>query len=199
MNKLYSTKDAFELYIYYLALKRHFTSDYDFFKYQGKVSANINSFEKRKDKFFFFKLSKRKEAREILLANLLEEPNIWIGDIFDDKAEARYTEWLKRQQTLTYSFKRELNHLTDDLQSDIVTEDGQHPKLLRLYTTGNISIETLIILNDVIKFFGYWNKNISDTIIWPDILNKCKKYRPFLEYDLEKMRKIVLDKHEKIH
>lgn len=198
MTKLYSTKDAFDLYIYYLAMKRHFTSDYDFFKYQGKVKANITSFEKRKDKFFFFKLSKKKEARDIILANLLEEPNMWIGDIFDDKAEARYTDWLKRKQSLTYLFKREINDLTDDLESAIVTEDGQHPKLLRLYTTRNISIETLIILNDVINFFGYWNKNISDTIIYPDINRKCKKYRPFLDYDLEKMRKIVLDKHSKI-
>jgi hypothetical protein len=199
MSKLYSTKDAFDLYMYYLALKRHFTSDYDFFKYQGKVKANVQSFENRKDKFFFYKLSKRKEAKDILLANLLEAPNMWIGDIFDDRAETRYTEWLKRQQSLTYMFKKEINLLTDDMESDIVVENGQHPKLLRLYTTGNISIETLIILNDVIKFFGYWNKNISDTIIWPDINKKCKKYRPFLEYDLEKLRKIVLDKHAKIH
>lgn len=199
MTKLYSTKDAFELYIYYLALKRHFTSDYDFFKYGGKVKADINSFERRKDKFFFYKLSKKKEAKDIILANMVEDPSLWIGDIFEDKFEARYLDWLKRKQTLTYSFKREISQLADDIESDIITEDGQYPKLLRLYLTKNISVETLIILNDVIKFFGYWNKNISDNILWPDINKKCKNYRPFLEYDFDKMRKIVLDKHIKIH
>lgn len=198
MTKLYSTKDAFELYIYYLALKRHFTSDFDFFKYHGKVNASINSFECRKDKFFFYKLSKRKESRDVILANMVENPAFWIGDIFDDKHEGRYVEWLKRKQTLTYSFKTEISMLTDDIESDIVVKDGQHPSLLRLYLTKNISTETLVILNDVIKFFGYWNKNISDTIIYPDINKKCKNYRPFLEYDFEKMRKIVLDKRSKI-
>ena len=54
-QSLYSSKDAFEVYICYLAMKRHFTSSYDYFKYNGKVNARVDAFENRKDKFFFFK------------------------------------------------------------------------------------------------------------------------------------------------
>ena len=59
MTKLYSTRDAYDIYVYYLAMKRHFTSNYDFKQYNGKVKANVMSFENRKDKFFFYKLSKK--------------------------------------------------------------------------------------------------------------------------------------------
>src|SRR6056300_1924921 len=83
MTKLYSTRDAYDIYVYYLAMKRHFTSNYDFKKYNGKVKANVMSFENRKDKFFFYKLSKKPEAKDLILANMLVEPGMLIGDMLD--------------------------------------------------------------------------------------------------------------------
>ena len=82
-SSVYSTRDAFETYVYYLALKRHFTSNYDFVKYNGKVNARVDAFERRKDKFFFFKLSKRKDVKNFILANLLLKPDAWAGSLVD--------------------------------------------------------------------------------------------------------------------
>jgi hypothetical protein len=39
----------------------------------------------------------------------------------------------------------------------------------------------------------YWKKNISDRIVFPDINKLCVKYKPFLTYDREKMKQIVVD------
>lgn len=194
---VYNTRAAYDIYVYYLALKRHFTSNYDFFKYNGKVKANAMSFENRKDKFFFYKLSRMREARELILANLLEDPNIWIGEMMDDKAMNIYHEWLKRQQSLTYIFKRELNELDDDFDANFIVDNGQHPRLLKLYTQRHVSLETLIVLTGMAKCLSYWNKNISDTIVFPSINNTIKKYKPFLNYDVEKMKTIVVDKFNK--
>lgn len=196
-TQVYNTRAAYDIYVYYLALKRHFTSDYDFFKYNGKVKANSLSFENRKDKFFFYKLSRMREARELILANLIEDPNIWIGEMMDDKAMNRYSEWLKRQQSLTYLFKHELNELSDDFDSNFIVENGQHPKVLKLYTQKHISLETLIILVALSKCLPYWKKNISDTIVFPSINNLIRKYKPFLQYDGDKMKQIVIDKFNK--
>lgn len=195
---LYNTTDAFNIYVYYLALKRHFTSNYDYFKYNGKVKANAMSFENRKDKFFFYKLSKKKEAKEIILANMLANPNAWAGELLDDKAESIYKEWAKRKQSLTYEFKSDINELDDDFNSNFVVTDGQHPRLLKLYMMKRISLESLVILCDITGCLKYWEKNISDTIVFPDINTLVKKYRPFLDYDKAKLRKILLDKHENI-
>ena len=49
---------GFDVYKTYLAVKLHFTSDtYDYYKYDGKVNAKLDTFTKRKDRYFFHKLS----------------------------------------------------------------------------------------------------------------------------------------------
>jgi hypothetical protein len=195
---LYSTNDAFNIYVYYLALKRHFTSSYDYFKYNGKVKANAMSFENRKDKFFFYKLSKKKEAKDIILANMLANPNAWAGELLDDKAESIYKDWAKRKQSLTYEFKSDIVNMDDDFNLNFYVENGQHPRLLKLYMMNRISLETLVILCDITGCMKYWEKNISDNIVFPDINTLVRKYQPFLEYDKAKMRKILLDKYNDI-
>lgn len=191
---IYSTKDAFDLYVYYLALKRHFTSNYDFFKYNGKVKANAMSFENRKDKFFFYKLTKYPNPKDHILANIIDSPDVWIGDLLEDKAKDIYDQWLKIKESLSYTFRTDLGKLDyDDPNKDIMTS-GEHPNLLKLYLQGQFHIESLIILDGLMEIFSYWDKNIQDTIIWPDINSKCMNYKPFLQYEKSKMRKIVLDR-----
>ena len=197
---LYNTKSAYELYIYYVSMKNHFTTDYDFFKYSGKekVRANFTSFENRSDKIHFYNLSKRKHAKELILANMLVSPNSWIGDLLEVKAEETYRKWLKRQQSLTYRFKSELGQLDEDFNQNFVVEHGQHPNLIRLYIMNRICLETLVILCELTKCLSYWEKKISEKLIFPDINNIVRKYRPFLDYDKDKMRKILLDKYNDI-
>jgi len=192
MAQLYSTQAAYDTYVYYLALKRHFTSSYDFFKYQGKVKANVQSFEKRKDKFFFYKLSKNPECKQIILANILKDPNIWIGKILDDKSIEVHTAWLKRQNSLTYVFKSDLKKLNPDFDENILCEDGQHPPLLELYLQEEISLETLVIINVLTKCFSYWSKKIQDKIVFPSINSLVDNYTPFINIDKEKMKKLVI-------
>lgn len=194
---VYSTQAAFEIYMYYLALKRHFTTDYDFFKYNGKVKANQQSFENRKDKYQFYKLSKRKDAKEFILANMLFDPTLWIGDLLDnEKAEEVFTEWTKRQQTLSYVFKNDLSELNDDFNSNLLVKDGQHPRLLQLYNMRRVNLETLVIIDDLVHNFSYWEKKISDPIIFPSINRLVGKYRPFMSYDKKRMKSILLDKFQ---
>jgi hypothetical protein len=195
-TSLYSTRDAFDLYSYYMAMKRHFTSSYDFVKYGGKMKLSVDSFENRKDKFFFYKLAKRKDSKNFVLANLIKNPDIWIGNLIDSEdANACYLEWSKRQQSLSYIFKNDLEELDDDFNQNFVVEGGQYPNVLRLYNSKKISIETLVILDDLTNCFKYWDKTINDTIVYPSINKVVKKYKPFVDYEKSKMRQICLDKY----
>lgn len=189
---IYSTKAAYELYVYYLALKKHFTTDYDFFKYNGKVKASQDAFENRKDKFFFYKLSKRPDSRDYILANIIHNPNLWIGDLGDEKTETIYNDWKKVQQSLMYMFQADINNLDEDFDSNVITKDGQHPPLIRMYLTKQIHSETLIMINDVTNIFDYWDKKLVDKIIWPDIKRTCVKYRPFLSFDKAKIKTTII-------
>ena len=192
----YSTRDAFDLYSYYMAMRKHFTTSYDFVKYGGKMRLSVDSFENRRDKFFFYKLSKRKDSKDFVLANLIVNPDIWIGNLVDSEdANTNYTEWQKRQQSLSYIFKNDLDELYEDFNQNFIVENGQYPRILKLFNMKQLCIETLVILDDLTGCFKYWDKSINDTIVYPSINKTVKKYKPFLSYDKSKMRQICLDKY----
>jgi hypothetical protein len=181
----------FETYQKFLALKMHFTSDYDIIKYNGKVKANYDSFEKRKDKYFFYKLSKMKEPESFILSNMIENDISWIGDLFDPEKEEVYKNWNKRQQSLSYIFSNDIKKLLPSFNENFIIKDGQHPPLLKLYRRKEVCIETLILLDEILNYFPYWNKNIQDTVIWPNIYKRLVKYKPLFHYDKAKIKNIL--------
>jgi hypothetical protein len=190
--------ESFELYKFYIAMKKHFTSeDYDFFKYGGKVNANAESFTNRKDKSFFINIAKRqRDPKEYVFACLLENPNIYIGDIATDKnhSDDVYNGWERRMQSLTYLFKEELGRLNSDLDSNFVGQDGKHPPLLKLYLSKKVSLETVVILDMVLGFIGLWDRRMKTDPIWKEISRRIKKYKPFLTIDLPKFKSIVKER-----
>ena len=184
----------YETYQKFLAFKMHFTTNYNYVKYQGKVRANPKSFDMRPDKYQFLKLSKHKDVEHFIIANFVDNKVQWVGDLVSDKADACYDEWIKRQQSLTYNFTSDLNKLLTLFDKNLIVENGQHPPLLKLYMRKEISIETLIILNDIVGFFPHWNKKIDDSFLWPSVYTKCLKYKPFLHYDMQKYKTILKNK-----
>ena len=198
---------GFDAYITYLALKQHFTNDtYDFFKYNGRVRANKESFDVRRDRFFFVKLAnkfkmKPNELTDYLVANLLHDPTAWIGSMVGIQADKIYQEWKRSQQSLMYQMETEISKIADEMEvpltekqfeSLFVCLDGQHPELLSLYSQDEISIETLIGFDLVFGCFKKWNAQIHDTVIWPDIYKLCQNYKPFLSVNKEKCRDVMV-------
>lgn len=189
--------EAFEAYKTYVAIKNHFSSKtYDFFKYGGRTKASRSTFEKRSDRYFFHKLSKRKEVVNYLVANFAyNDSSTWVGDFVNNEQSDRYyLRMVKIRESLSYIFSQDLDKLETSFDSNFQVIEGQHPIILRKYLQKEINIETLIILDDMISFMRKWNRRIQDPVVWPQVYFKCKKYRPFFEYDKDKLKKIVLDK-----
>jgi hypothetical protein len=184
--------DAFSVYTMYLALKQHFTTEsYDYFKYHGRVKANKESFLRRRDRYFFHKISKKKDPLHFLLANFVEKGDFYIGDNPDDEV---YLKWKGTQEKLTYNFKNEIGQLDEPFYDNFKT-DGQHPHALQLFYQNKISKETLIIINDVFRneIFDYWNEAINDPVVWPQTQKLLRKYKPFLSYDKKKIFSELVD------
>ncbi len=123
----------FETYQSYLSMKSHFTNrKYDFFRYGGKSRATMASFNKRKDKYWFEKTSRKYSDGEIvdfLLANFVttDNPNnLWIGEIINS-GERTYAEWTKRQQSTKKIRQRKIQ--TSD-QQDLVLEWKERQEIL---------------------------------------------------------------------
>jgi hypothetical protein len=189
--------NGYEAYKLYVAMKNHFNSQtYDFFKYGGKTRASLAAFEKRNDKHFFNVLAKHKDCQNYILANIVEGgPDLWVGDIANEQqAESNYLRWKARTESMTYNFTNDLDQLLTDYDDNLKVNDGQHPHLLKLVIQKSISLETLVILNDLCGFFKYWSRNITDPVVWPRYKMLAKKYRPFVPFDPQKTKKIVIDK-----
>jgi len=176
----------FETYQHYLALKNHFTNPkYDFFKYGAKTRASIASFNKRKDKYWFEKTSRKyndKEVVDFLVSNFVSSDNpqnLWIGEIISS-GERTYADWMKRQQSLTYLFKEQSNELFSETKlEDALNCSKGHPPILKKFLGGKISLETLVIYDRIFLFGNQFDKQLLDPV-WETVSLKIKKYAPFL-------------------
>ena len=191
--------DAFEAYKIYTAVKNHFVLDsYDYFKYNKKINLSYDSFLKRKDKIFFAKLGKRKEdyLEDFLVANFLYDPKIWIGELLSEESETRYKDWKRKQESLTYVFKNEVEFMegwdSNQLNMWFDVDLESHPKIIRMYLRKEISLETLTILNSILNFMKQYDAQIKDPI-YKEVSKLCRKYQPFLKCDRNKAKSILRD------
>jgi len=113
--------------------------------------------------------------------------------LLDSEGEARHTNWRKRIESLGYIFKSELAHLNDEYKRNFVSQDGQHPLVMTLLLQKKISLETFTILSHQANIFSYWEQKVVDKIVSCDIINKSKKYKPFLDFEPKRFQKIIKD------
>jgi len=139
------------------------------------------------------------------LSNKLSDPQIidyylanfirgkeWIGD-FDQK---NWMEHKKVNQSLEYFYKNDIEKLltlTNNFDILFRVKDGNHPKLLKAYLGKKINLETLVILEKILKYRERFDAKISETFIWPKISLLIKKYEPFLKIDEKSFKSKTLD------
>lgn len=189
----------FDVYKTYLALKNHFSKpNYDYIKYAGKTRASLEAFNKRKDKYWYEKLSRQKndeEVKNFFISNFIrvDDPGrLWIGELTRN-GEANYKDWLKRQQSLKYLFREESELLLSSTNlNGIFDTSRQHPVLLKKYLSSQISPETLVIFEKIFKYCKNFDKTLLDPV-WETVSLKIKKYSPFLNIDIKDYKTILLD------
>ena len=189
----------FETYQAYLGMKSHFTNPkYDFIKYGGKSRATITSFNKRKDKYWFEKTSRKYSDQEVIdfllsnFVNATNPQNLWIGEIINS-GERTYSEWMKRQQSLTYLFTEQSSELLLEKNLDEVFNCSKgHPIVLKKYLGGDISLETFAIFEKIFSFKNKFDKKLPDPV-WETVSVKLKKYLPFLNINVFHFKKILRD------
>jgi hypothetical protein len=187
----------FEVYTQYLGLKNHFTNPkYDYFKYHKKTKASPTSFNKRKDKYFFERTSRKysdKEIVDFLVANFVSTDNpqnLWIGEIINS-GERAYSEWMKRQQSLTYLFKEQSEEMLSEYNlNELFDCSRQHAPILKKFLSGKICIETLVVYDKIFQFSKKFDKKLLDPV-WETVSLKVSKYNPFLNINIFKYKQIL--------
>ena len=205
---------GFDVYKTYLALKRHFNSDrYNYFNYSFKnrgVSARYTTYQNRNDRYFFENLAKElrkhEEVEGFLVSNFVYNSDMWVGEMYGDEAKRTHNKWKNIIESLTYQFTQDINELRSLIENFnnrelglqlgfnriFTVEEGQHPILLEEILGKRINIESAIIMDKILQFTDFWNKNILDKVVWPDVYRLMIKYEPFLKIDdISKFKKIM--------
>jgi hypothetical protein len=191
------TVTPFETYQHYLSLKNHFTNPkYDFFRYGARTRATVTSFNKRKDKYWFEKTSRKYNDREVvdfLVSNFVSADNpqsLWIGEIINS-GERTYADWMRRKQSLTYLFKEQSNELLSNNKLDSLFDCTKgHPPILKAYLGGKLTLENFVIYDRIFEFRKRFDKKLTDPV-WETVSLKIKKYLPFLNIDVFHYKKLL--------
>jgi len=189
----------YEVYTTYLAMKKHFTDNrYDYFKYGGKTRTSEKAFNKRKDKYFFERMSRKFSDEDIkmyFIANFVatDTPEaIWVGEIMR-AGEKNFQDLLKKHQSLTYHFTQQCSSLFEEYEPiEIFNCSSGHPPILKNYLGGQLSIETITIIDKALNFSEKLDKKLNDPV-WETVSHKIKNYKPFLNIDIDKCKKILRD------
>ena len=191
-----TSREGYDAYCLYLAINNHFHSDsYDYFKYNGKVSAKLESFMKRKDKYHFAKLARKYngELKDFLVANLSKQ-KYYVRDLLEMECEKNYIEFKKRKQKLTYLITEEMRYLFDKykhIDFCIGIKDGQHSNILREYLGGRIAAETLVAADKIFGIFTDYDTMVSENFIWPKTRKRLDSLAPFLELENKKLQTVL--------
>lgn len=187
--------NGYDLYGLYQAIKLHFTSEqYNFFQYDGKTRISIDAFQKRRDKFLFHRLARKYRNEEMvpfLVANFVSSDNNWTKSLLEEEAEQTYRDWKRRTDSMSKLYEEDLRKICPEpkeFNQLFEVKDGQFPKLLVALLQKEVTIETLVILNNIFRFIPIWDKKISDDIIYPKVSRKVRKYGAFLNVNVDKYK-----------
>lgn len=189
--------NPFEVFVRYSALKLHFTTQkYNYFTYNKKTKASLDTFNKRSDKYWFEKLSRQKsesEIEEFFVANFIYSDNpksLWVGEMIRN-GEGVYTGWKKRKQSLKYTFTQESQEIFSKYSlGEIFKISNGHPPAIKEFLRNNISIETLTIYNIIFDFKKKFDLNFRDPV-WETLSFKIEKYCAFLNINVTDYKVIL--------
>jgi hypothetical protein len=138
------------------------------------------------------------EMLDFLVSNLVKGTS-WVGDFMNDEAHDNYMAYLKRKQSLTYTFSNELDALfTHEAPEHVFKVGDNHrylPPILNARMSNLISEETYAILNSFLGFSKSIEKALGDnTFIWDKYNKPALKLHPFIKYDRDKMKTILKEK-----
>ena len=206
-NNNQKTYDAWKTY---QAIYAHFTREYDYFKYNGKLNMNQDSMEKQFSKLagkgggwsvqraMFNTLGSQFTNKEDLVFFYLSQftNDITYPDRFDSDV---YSEYKERMNNFHFHLKRDTEEITkymeeyDKTFDEMFTAAGiNHPPIMKLGLSKTISLETFISLDLMLGFMSTIEKQLIDPAS-KDYIKLARNYKPFLSISVDKEKQIIMD------
>ena len=97
-------------------------------------------------------------------------------------------------ESLHYYYEQDIEYILSMVNDKLSFDDlftskiGQHPPIIKYLLSKKINIETLIILDDILRFSKRLNRTIKEKVIWPKLYERMIRYKPFLKYNITKFK-----------
>tara|TARA_B110000467_G_scaffold129092_1_gene122811 strand:+ start:204 stop:866 length:663 start_codon:yes stop_codon:yes gene_type:complete len=209
-SDIQKTYEAWYTYQGLYAHFRHEARNYDYFKYHGKLKfSGIESMEKSFRKHensgnfsmqrkVFKDIGNKFKDKDALVFFYLSQftNNIMYPSHFDSDVYQEYTD---RMNNFYFHLEKDVNQIKRYIDKyeanfdDIFKVDGiNHPVILKMGLSKTISIETFCVFDMLLGFVKQIDSRLGDPI-WKDQSTLAKKYKPFLEVDEKRAKKIIMD------
>jgi hypothetical protein len=198
---------GFEIFGIYLGIKAHFQKSYDYSRY-GPVNAKRQTYNQRRDRYFFEKLSKKLNDCDVVnffVANFMHDETRWIGDMLDEQSLSVYKAWQTRYESMDYRYKQDVHTICEHLEANRLKfndlfeceKGARHPLIFQFAIQGKITPESFIILNDILQFLPAFDRHLGHDPTYQAMSLKYKKYRCFFPtLNRSAYRKVLRDELE---
>ena len=189
---------GFKLFQYDRSVKLHFTNKkYNLFDHKGKANGvTFENFLARRDYNLYNAIARKfetdAESIQFLVSNYAYK-NDPIHNIAS--SDTNFITWNKRKQSITNTFKTDIDLVVlvmekKGLDFEAMLDNSKDiPELFKLFLSGNVSIESLYILNKFIPFLEKWETTLET--VWGQDLLIIKKLDRFVKYPEDKIRLIL--------
>jgi len=167
--------DAWGLFKVHHAVRLHFTTDYDYFKYNGKTSYKREAFEHRKDKHSYTKMKRIFEYHdykhmEYYIAWLFFTRNEWVTtDVINTEQLKFDLEWKEYSNNRVANFAKDYQRYLDQ------TPEMIFHKLI----VGDLHWATILVLDKFIGLAQTLNQSLNGRYLWDQRYAKLAKFAPF--------------------
>ena len=200
-NRLINGKSV---YCLYLCIKQHFNGRYDVVKYNWVMRVSDSAYQKRRDKYFFEKLSDKYTLKELVLifmSNLVANQDAWIGDISDADALVFYREYIGRLKRIKQVFEDDIKNIyyfskkveVKSLQEIFDYNNKANTSyIFKLLQSNVISFETFILLDSFLDIINKHDEQTND-LVWSKYSIKLNAYKKILSIDAQEARRMFIE------
>lgn len=197
--------NSYEAFQIFNSYRNHFLyPSYNIIKYHGKIKTSLEKFSLRNDILYFEKLSKIPDLKNFILANILQNPQLYIKDLISNEESNKiYLKWKKINSSLEYFCLEDCKKLKPNFIDNIKIEHNKKlPYMLELLKQGKINPETICIFYRIIKNLeDIWTKECQSLEWIHDLKFKLYKYNQVFTISKDdeiKIKNKVLDFFAKV-
>lgn len=191
------------VFMLYLMMKNHFNGKYDVIKYHWTMRISDQAYNKRRDKYFFEKLSEKhmlKELTLIFMSNLVANQDAWIGDISDADAMVFYREYIGRLKRMKTQYEDDIKNIyyfsqkVGESLSGIFEYNikGDSSYIFKLLQSNVISFETFILLDSFLNIIDKHDSN-TNNLVWSNYSTKLNAYKKILDVDSNEAKRVFME------